>query len=197
MDIMFIQWLVLVGIKMVLLKSKDTLKVGGVAPDFSLKGTDGETYMFSSFKAKCVLLVFMCNHCPYVKQKMKILVDLQESFSWEELQVVGINSNDASTHPDDSFENMQKAVEEYGLNFVYLYDETQDVAKAYGASCTPDPFLFTEGKLVFHGRIDDGLDLDQEITESTMEENIIAILSGQDIDEAFKPSVGCSIKWKK
>ena len=186
------------GIKMVLLESKDVLKVGGNAPDFSLKGTDGETYSLSSFNGKCLLIVFMCNHCPYVLPKIKPLIELQNSFPGEELQIVGINSNDASQYPDDSFENMQKFVVDRGINFVYLYDETQEVAKAYGASCTPDPFLFDESKkLVFHGRIDDALEPGQEIMEHTMEENIIALLSGTPIEQGFKPSIGCSIKWKK
>lgn len=183
---------------MALTQSYEMLKHGDTAPAFSLQGTDGKRYSVASFKARCLLVVFMCNHCPYVKQKMKTLVDLQQRFKLDELQIVGINSNDAQRYPDDSFENMKKAVVEYGLNFPYLFDETQHIAKAYGASCTPDPFLFDEQrKLVFHGRIDNALDLGQKASEHTMEEAIIAVLSGSPLDVGFKPSVGCSIKWKK
>lgn len=183
---------------MVLLKSVDTLKAGDHAPVFSLRGTDGKIYTLASFSATCLLVVFMCNHCPYVKQKIKTLVALQKKFSAAELQIVGINSNDASQYPDDSFANMKQAAAEYSINFPYLYDETQVVAKAYGASCTPDPFLFdTSRRLVFHGRIDDALDIGQKVTEHTMEEAIIAVLTGLPVSNGFKPSVGCSIKWKK
>ena len=183
---------------MVLLKSEDILKKGDHAPDFSLKATNGKMYTLASFKAKCLLIVFMCNHCPYVKQKIKTLVELQKKFTADELQIVGVNSNDALQYPDDSFENMKKAAAAYKMNFSYLYDGAQDAAKAYGASCTPDPFLFDASRnLVFHGRLDDALDLGQKVTEHTMEENIIAVLSGLPVEDGFKPSVGCSIKWKK
>lgn len=183
---------------MVLLKSTDILKVGDYAQAFSLCGTNEKMYSLASFSAKCLLIVFICNHCPYVKQKMQTLVALQKKFPISELQIVGINSNDASQYPDDSFANMKTVVIEYGLNFPYLYDETQAIARAYGASCTPDPFLFdATRKLVFHGRIDDALEIGQNVTEYTMEEAIITILTGLPIQQSFKPSIGCSIKWRK
>ena len=182
---------------MVLLESKITLKTGDSAPDFSLKGIDDEIHSLESYaKNKGLLVIFMCNHCPYVKAKVDAIKQIHEKFS-ENIAVVGINSNDSTEYPDDSFENMKKIANENGMKFDYLVDDKQDVAKRYGAVCTPDPFLFDEDrKLIFHGRIDNAMNPDATATENIMQNNLKKFLTGEKIEKDFDPSIGCSIKWK-
>ena len=182
---------------MVLLESKITLKTGDSAPDFSLKGIDDEIHSLESYaKNKGLLVIFMCNHCPYVKAKVDAIKQIHEKFN-ENIAVVGINSNDSIEYPDDSFENMKKIANENGMKFDYLVDDKQDVAKRYGAVCTPDPFLFDEDrKLIFHGRIDNAMNPDATATENIMQNNLKKFLAGEKIEKDFDPSVGCSIKWK-
>jgi len=182
---------------MVLLESKITLKTGDSAPDFSLKGIDDEIHSLESYaKNKGLLVIFMCNHCPYVKAKVDAIKQINEKFN-ENIAVVGINSNDSIEYPDDSFENMKKIANENGMKFDYLVDDKQDVAKIYGAVCTPDPFLFDEDrKLIFHGRIDNAMNPDATATENIMQNNLKKFLAGEKIEKDFDPSIGCSIKWK-
>ena len=182
---------------MVLLESKITLKTGDSAPDFSLKGTDDEMHSLRSYAGnKGLLVIFMCNHCPYVKAKVDAIKQIHEKFN-ENIAVVGINSNDSIEYPDDSFENMKKIANENGMKFDYLVDDKQDVAKSYGAVCTPDPFLFDEDrKLIFHGRIDNAMNPDATATENIMQNNLKKFLAGEKIEKDFDPSIGCSIKWK-
>jgi peroxiredoxin len=182
---------------MVLLESKITLKTGDSAPDFSLKGIDDEIHSLESYaKNKGLLVIFMCNHCPYVKAKIDAIKQIHEKFN-ENIAVVGINSNDSTEYPDDSFENMKKIANENGMKFDYLVDDKQDVAKRYGAVCTPDPFLFDEDrKLIFHGRIDNAMNPDATATENIMQNNLKKFLTGEKIEKDFDPSIGCSIKWK-
>jgi len=184
---------------MVLLKSLEKLKTGDKAPDFALKGTDGKTYSLSNFKnAKALLIIFMCNHCPYVKAKQKTIIDLQAKYEKGGLVIVGINSNESENYPEDSFDGMVKTAKEKNFNFIYLHDESQETAKAYGASCTPDPFLFdAKQKLVYHGRFDNALEPGQEAIEFNMDEAIRAVLAGMKPKQDFLYSIGCSIKWKK
>jgi len=182
---------------MVLLESKISLKTGDTAPDFSLMGIDDKMHSLESYVgSKGLLVIFMCNHCPYVKAKIDAIKQIHEKFK-ESIALVGINSNDSTEYPDDSFENMKKIADEKGMKFDYLVDEKQDVAKKYGAICTPDPFLFDQNrKLVFHGRIDNAMNPDDTATESTMQKNIEKYLAGEKIEKDFDPSIGCSIKWK-
>ena len=182
---------------MVLLESKITLKTGDSAPDFSLKGIDDEIHSLESYaKNKGLLVIFMCNHCPYVKAKVDAIKQINEKFN-ENIAVVGINSNDSIEYPDDSFENMKNIAIENGMKFDYLVDDKQDVAKMYGAVCTPDPFLFDEDrKLIFHGRIDNAMNPDATATENIMQNNLKKFLAGEKIEKDFDPSIGCSIKWK-
>ena len=183
---------------MVLLESKITLKTGDSAPDFSLKGIDDEIHSLESYaKNKGLLVIFMCNHCPYVKAKVDAIKQIHEKFN-ENIAVIGINGNDSIEYPDDSFENMKKIANERGMKFDYLVDDKQDVAKRYGAVCTPDPFLFDEDrKLIFHGRIDNAMNPDAIATENTMQDNLKKFLAGEKIEKDFDPSIGCSIKWKE
>ena len=182
---------------MVLLESKITLKTGDSAPDFSLKGIDDQIHSLGSYaQSKGLLIIFMCNHCPYVKAKIDAIKQIHEKFN-ENIALVGINSNDSTEYPDDSFESMKKVANEKGMKFDYLVDDKQDMAKRYGAVCTPDPFLFDEDrKLIFHGRIDNAMNPDATATENIMKNNLKKFLAGEKIEKDFDPSIGCSIKWK-
>ncbi len=180
---------------MVLTKSFEKLKSGDKAPDFSLKGVDGKTYSLSNFAGQeGLLVIFMCNHCPYVKAKIGAIVKLYEKWR-DKIAVIGINSNDPA-YLQEGMENMRGFAKESNMRFPYLLDETQEVAKAYGATCTPDPFLFNKDhKLVFHGRIDDALEIGSVAAEHTMDATIQNLAEGKEIPDEFKPSLGCSIKW--
>ena len=179
---------------MVLLESKITLKTGDSAPDFSLKGIDDQIHSLGSYaQSKGLLIIFMCNHCPYVKAKIDAIKQIHEKFN-EKIALVGINSNDSIEYPDDSFESMKKVANEKGMKFDYLVDDKQDVAKRYGAVCTPDPFLFDENrKLIFHGRIDNAMNPDATATENTMQDNLEKFLAGEKIEKDFDPSIGSNL----
>ncbi|HEY8109850.1 MAG TPA: thioredoxin family protein [Candidatus Nitrosotenuis sp.] len=182
---------------MVVMESQVVLKAGDMAPEFDLTGIDDKKYSLSSFQDyEALLVIFMCNHCPYVKAKVEAINEIQSKFGGK-VAVIGINSNDSVAYPDDSFESMKKFAAEKKISFFYLVDETQQVAKKYGAVCTPDPFLFNkERKLVFHGKIDNAMKPEAVATEKTMISNIEKLLDGQKIAKDFDPSIGCSIKWK-
>jgi peroxiredoxin len=176
--------------------SPQVLKTGSRAPDFTLKGIDGMIHSLGDYKSKATLVIFICNHCPYVKARISDIVALQSRFKPSELQVVGINSNDPN-YKDEGFDNMIIFASHYKLNFPYLIDESQDIARAYGAVCTPDPFLFdADHRLVFHGRINDALEPEANPTVPVMENNVRKLLRGEKIEKDFDPSIGCSIKWK-
>ncbi len=176
--------------------SSQKLVAGSVSPDFLLKGVDNKMYSLKDFKSRSYLVIFICNHCPYVKARIKDVVELQSKFDNADLQVIGINSNDPN-YEDEGFDNMVKFSKDYSLNFPYLIDDDQTVAKEFGAVCTPDPFLFDANKrLVFHGKINDALEPGMTPYSNTMEENINKILGGFAIEKDFDPSIGCSIKWR-
>jgi peroxiredoxin len=177
--------------------SPQVLATGSPAPPFSLKGVDGKVHSLADYvkKSKTTLVVFICNHCPYVKARIGDIVNLQSKFKSSDLQVIGINSNDPA-YQDEGFDNMAKFSKQYHLNFPYLIDDSQTIAKAYGAVCTPDPFLFADGKLVFHGKINDALEPEAKPTKAVMEDNVRKVLLGKRIEKDFDPSIGCSIKWK-
>jgi len=180
---------------MVLTESQVKLEFGQKAPDFRLQGVDGKEYSLGDFaNYEGLLVVFMCNHCPYVKAKIGAVVALHEKFG-DKIAVVGINSNDPA-YPGEGMEHMKEFAEERNIQFPYVLDDTQETARSYGATCTPDPFLFDkEMKLVFHGKIDDALEPGDEVHELTMENNIQKLLAGEKIEKQFDPSFGCSIKW--
>ena len=183
---------------MVLLESQIKLKTGDQAPDFDLMGIDDKKHSLNDYKDyDGLLVVFICNHCPYVKAKVEALKEIHEKFNGN-VPLVGINSNDSTKYPDDSFENMKKIADEKGIKFDYLVDDSQEIAKKYGATCTPDPFLFDKDrKLVFHGRIDNAMNPDDSVTEKTMIDNMEKLLANEKIEKDFDPSIGCSIKWKE
>jgi len=176
--------------------SSQSLKKNENAPSFRLMGTDDKFYSLEDFRSKSLLIVFICNHCPYVKARIGDLVTLQSRFPKSELQIVGINSNDPS-YQDEGFENMINFSKENNLNFPYLIDDTQQIARSYGAVCTPDPFLFDHNRnLVFHGKINDAMEPEMTPQVHVMENNIKRLLDGKSIEKDFDPSIGCSIKWK-
>jgi peroxiredoxin len=175
--------------------SPQVLKTGSKAPDFKLKGVDGMTHSLQDYSSKVALIVFICNHCPYVKARIGDVVALQGRFEPSQLQVIGINSNDPD-YKDEGFDNMVAFAKDYKLNFPYLIDDGQDVARSYGAVCTPDPFLFLDGRLAFHGRINDALEPEATPTVPVMENNVRRLLKGERLEKDFDPSIGCSIKWK-
>jgi len=179
--------------------SYKVLSKGSTAPDFRLVGVDGKEYTLSGFGGKKALLViFMCNHCPYVQPKMDYFAELQKRYGPKGLQVVGINPNDSSKYPEDSLENMKKWAREKKFNFPYLHDETQDTARKYGAVCTPDPFLFdSQMRMAYHGRFDDAHGKPHGMGKtSEMEDAIKQVLEGREVTVETLPSMGCSIKWK-
>jgi len=174
----------------------NTLSATNLAPDFSLGGTDGKVYTpadFSQYEA--LLVIFMCNHCPFVLAKIDEMKKLHEEFG-DRVAIIGINSNDPN-YPGEGLKNMKMFAREHKLPFPYLFDETQQVARAYGATCTPDPFLFNkERKLVFHGKLTNAMNPDDMLTERTMYKNIKVLLGSDVIETWFDPSLGCSIKWQ-
>jgi len=185
---------------MVALDSTDVLERGDEAPDFELPGTDGETHTLADFTdSEALLVVFTCNHCPYAQAKFDELNALAEEY--DDVAVVGINPNDEDEYPEDSFERMQEYVEAGTIRYdAYLRDGSQAVAAAYGAACTPDPFLFERDgdafRLVYHGRLDDARNPDEVPTEREMKGVIDRLLAGEEIDDEFEPSRGCSVKWR-
>ena len=183
---------------MVLLESQIKLEKNDKMPDFELMGIDDKKHSVIDYQRyEGILVIFMCNHCPYVKAKVEAIKEIHEKFK-DNIAIIGINSNDSINYPDDSFENMKIIAREKGINFDYLLDETQDIAKKYGAMCTPDPFLFDKDRnLVFHGKIDNAMKPEDVTTEKTMIKNIEKLLAGEKIEKDFDPSIGCSIKWKQ
>lgn len=174
------------------------LKIGDRAPDFSLPGVDGKAYSLNDFKSKKILIiVFMCNHCPYVQAYIERIKAIQSDFGVKGVQVVGINSNDEVNYPDDSFEKMVEMSKAKKLNFAYLRDEDQTTAYAYGAQCTPECFVFdADRKLRYHGRIDDNYKDENAVKIYDLRNAINALLHNQKVAIELTHAVGCSIKWR-
>jgi peroxiredoxin len=176
------------------------LDLGTLAPDFNLPDTQGNMVSLADFEdAPALLVIFMCNHCPFVKHILSVMVDLIKQYQTKGMAVVGINSNDVANFPDDLPEKMATVAEEFGFTFPYLYDESQEVAKAYHAACTPDFFLFDkERKLVYRGQMDDsrpGNDI--PATGVDLIKAMNAVLVGREVNVQQEPSMGCNIKWKQ
>ncbi len=176
------------------------LTLGTLAPNFSLPDTEGNIVSLADFEEAPVLLViFMCNHCPFVKHILSDLVELVKEYQSKGIAVVGINSNDVTNYPEDSPEKMANLARETGFTFPYLYDETQEVAKAYNAACTPDFFLFDkESNLAYRGQMDDSRPGNNiPITGLDLIRAMDAVLAGREVSTKQKPSIGCNIKWKQ
>ncbi|MGI9427255.1 MAG: thioredoxin family protein [Bythopirellula sp.] len=175
------------------------LPLGTTAPDFSLMNVDGQLVSLSDFDdAPALLVIFMCNHCPYVIHVADHLAQLAQEYLGRGVAVVGISSNDVANYPADSPEQMVAEAEARGYVFPYLYDETQEVAKSYHAACTPDFFLFDASKrLVYRGQLDSSRpDSGIPVTGEDLRGALDAVLAGNTPADDQTPSLGCNIKWK-
>jgi peroxiredoxin len=188
---------------MVQMESDAELARGDPAPGFDLPGADGNLYSLDDYADYgAVLVVFTCNHCPYAQAKFDALNDIAADY--DAAAVVGINPNDADDYPDDSFDRMRELVADGTVRYdAYLRDESQDVARSYGATCTPDPFLLRPDDgdgfgVAYHGRLDDALNPDDDPSGEPgfeMREAIDQVLAGEEVTVEERPSRGCSIKW--
>lgn len=175
------------------------LPLGTTAPDFKLPDTNGKMASPADFKdAPALLVIFMCNHCPYVKHIRAGLAQLARDYQPRHVGIVGINSNDVPNYPEDSPARMKEEVKSAGYIFPYLYDETQAVAKAYRAACTPDIYLFDKNrKLVYRGQLDDSRPGNGiPVTGKDLRAALDAVLAGKQVPANQKASIGCNIKWK-
>jgi peroxiredoxin len=175
------------------------LPLGTKAPDFRLPDPSGKLFSLSQFTGASALLVaFICNHCPYVKHIRSGLAQLARDYLPRQVAIVGINSNDIVSHPDDSPARMAEEAKSAGYLFPYLFDETQAVAKAYRAACTPDIYLFDKNqRLVYRGQFDDSRPGNGiPVTGKDLRLALEAVLLGKPLPSGQKPSIGCNIKWK-
>lgn len=176
------------------------LPLGTPAPDFSLPDTEGNRIALQQYDgAPAYLIMFICNHCPYVLHLRKDIARLAQEYQERGVAVFAINSNDAERYPADSPQKMREQAEEAGYTFPYLFDEDQSVAKAYRAACTPDFFVFDQHRLLaYRGQFDDARPGNMvEVTGSDLSAALDSVLDGERIlEDVQKPSVGCNIKWK-
>jgi peroxiredoxin len=175
------------------------LPLGTAAPDFALPDVDGRTVRLADFAGSpALVVVFMCNHCPYVKHVAGGLASLAKEYQAKGVAVVGINSNNAAAYPADSPAKMKDEVKLRGYTFPYLFDDSQNVAKAYRAACTPDFYVFDrDRKLVYRGQMDASRpDSGIPVTGADLRAALDALLAGQGAPKEQKPSIGCNIKWK-
>lgn len=181
------------------LTASTMLDLGTSAPDFRLPDPSGRMVARDDFQqAPALLVVFMCNHCPYVKHIREKLASFGREFQAKGLAIVGINSNDTNEYPEDSPEKMAEEIKTVGYTFPYLYDGSQRVAKAYRAACTPDFFLFDASRrLVYRGQFDDSRPGNAvAVTGKDLRAAVGAVLAGRLVSSPQKPSMGCNIKWK-
>lgn len=175
------------------------LPLGTHAPDFRLPNVDGQAVSRDDFRGKpALLVVFMCNHCPFVKHIAPALAALAREYQQKGVGIVGINSNDVANYPADSPEQMVAEAEAQGYTFPYLYDDTQEVAKAYRAACTPDFYLFDKDrKLAYRGQLDSSRpDSGIPVTGQDLRAALNAVLASKAVAGTQRPSIGCNIKWK-
>ena len=175
------------------------LPLGTSAPSFELPDTSGNTVSSHDFKdARGLLVMFICNHCPYVKHVRTELAVIGREYQERGMAIVAINSNDVENYPDDSPEKMAEEVENYGYTFPYLFDATQEVAKAYRAACTPDFFLFDrENRLVYRGQLDKSRPgNDKALNGEDLRKALDQVLAAEPVPADQTPSMGCNIKWK-
>ena len=170
--------------------------LGKVAPDFHLEGTDRKRYSLKEFENKPLVVIFTCNHCPYAQAVESRLIRLASEYL-DSVYFVAINSNDVINYPEDSMENMRKRAKNNHYPFPYLLDKSQDVAKRYGAVCTPDIFLFnSEKQLEYRGRFDNNWQDQRSVSSEDLKYAIDAVLDAKKPNKTQYPSMGCNIKWK-
>ena len=174
------------------------LKPGDQAIPFDLPGVDDEQHALADYADKeAVAVIWSCNHCPYVRAWEDRMVQIQSDYADKGVQLITISSNDAGKYPDDSFPKMKERAAQKGFNFPYLYDETQEIARAFGAERTPEVFLFDKSRtLCYHGAIDDNYDDPSAVQSHYLRKALDAVLAGQGPSTAQTPPVGCTVKWK-
>jgi peroxiredoxin len=177
----------------------NNLDIGSSAPSFNLIGIDDKEYSLDSFRdKKALIVIFSCNHCPYVQAYEDRIIAIQRNYADKDVAVVAINSNEDVNYPDDSFENMKKRARERNFNFHYLRDEDQSVARAYDATHTPEIFLFDSNrKLAFHGKIDDNWQEPDQVQDHYLKDALDELLAGKVISVPETFTIGCTIKWRK
>ncbi|NWF91064.1 MAG: thioredoxin family protein [Ignavibacteriaceae bacterium] len=176
-----------------------TLQIGSSLPDFNLPSIDGKYYSPASLVEKSALIIiFSCNHCPYVQAYEQRIMDIQKDYETKGVAIVAINSNDAQQYPEDSFEQMKVRANEKLFNFIYLRDEDQSIAAKFDAAHTPEIFLFdSKRKLVYHGKIDDNWQDEQKVKSKYLRNALDELLNGKEISVPETYSIGCTIKWKR
>jgi peroxiredoxin len=174
------------------------LHPGEKAPDFKLPGVDGKIYSLSSFPGKPILVVlFSCNHCPYVQAWESRYLEVQRDYAAKGVQLVAINSNDETKYPEDDFAHMKERAKAKGYNFPYLRDESQQVAEAYGPVSTPDFYVVDKDRVIrYRGRLDDNHADPKKVTKRFLREALDNLLAGKNPQTPLTPPYGCSIKWK-
>ena len=178
-------------------EKEKVLKIGDAAPGFSLPAVDGKNYALDDFKEKSLLvIIFSCNHCPYVQAYEDRIVAIQRDYAPKGVQVVAINSNDDHNYPEDGMSEMVKRAKTRHFNFPYLRDATQAVARSYGATHTPQIFVFDRARrLRYTGKIDDNWRNSEDVRRQYLREALDAILAGHDLAEPSTFAIGCTIKW--
>lgn len=181
--------------------SSYNLALGTVAPAFNLSDTvSGKMLSLQALRSdKATVIIFLCNHCPYVKHVNPEVVRIANAYNPKGISFIGISSNDVEQYPEDGPEQMKKTAAILGYNFPYLYDETQNVARAYDAVCTPDFYVFDKKlQLIYHGQVDDSRASGHLPLSGNDLRNVLdCVLNGEPVPELQRPSIGCSIKWKK
>ena len=179
--------------------TNETLHIVEQMPEFqNLPGVDGKKYSHSGFKNKKILVVvFSCNHCPYVKAYEDRMIAIQREYGPKGVQLIAINSNETKNYPDDNFDEMVRRAKEKGFDFPYLRDEDQSVAEAFSATHTPEFFVFDEKrKLRYHGKMDDNWQHPNEVKEKYLGDALNALLANQEVKVTETYSIGCTIKWR-
>ncbi len=174
------------------------LKIGDRALPFALPGVDGKQHTLEEYADRqALVIIFSCNHCPYVRAWEDRMVQIQADYADQGVQLVAINANDVVKYPADSMEAMIERAREKGFNFPYLQDETQAIARAYGAERTPEVFLFDQQRILcYHGAIDDNYDNPAAVQQHYLRDALEAVLNGTSVLISETPPVGCTVKWK-
>ncbi len=179
-------------------ETSSAFALGSKLPKFSLKGTDEKIYTDKYLReGDAALVVFSCNHCPYVKGAEGMLIEVVRAFQGQGLRAVAINSNDAVQYPEDGFDAMKAKAASLSLPYPYLYDETQDVARSFDAACTPEVYLFDgAGSLIFHGAINDSPKDPKKANHNYLKTALGQLFKGEQVSPSFIHPLGCSIKWR-
>ena len=175
------------------------LEIGQQGPDFTLPGVDGQTHTLSDLvkSSQAVAVIFSCNHCPYVRAWEGRMKQIQSDYRDKNVVLVAVNANDATKYPDDSFEQMKQRAQQKNFNFLYVHDDSQEVARAYGGTHTPHVFLLDgKGVLQYRGAIDDNHDEPEAVQHTYLRDALDALLAGQTPKTTTSQAVGCTIKWK-